>query len=69
MLPADTNTTTVPCPKCRADMSLVVVTPHPIASSMDRHTYLCKSCNQTKTYVLPNGKPHADAERTREIPW
>jgi hypothetical protein len=34
-------------------MVLAVVIPHPIASQLAKHTYLCASCNQTKTYILP----------------
>jgi hypothetical protein len=45
--------THAPCPKCGTIMSLVVVTPHPIAANMLRRTYLCTTCNQTKTYVRP----------------
>jgi len=45
-----------PCPKCGEIMSLVVVTPHPIAAHMLRRTYLCTRCNQTKTYVRPVGQ-------------
>jgi hypothetical protein len=48
-----TNEAIAPCPKCRADMVLAVVTPHPIATQLARYTYLCANCNQTKTYVLP----------------
>ena len=40
------------CPRCRTLMSLVAVTRHPIATHMQRHTYICVQCNQTKTYVL-----------------
>ena len=69
MLQAETGVTSAPRPKCRADMVLVVVTPHPIAPGMDRHTYLCKPCNQTKTYMLPNGSPLAAGDRPRDIPW
>jgi hypothetical protein len=54
--------TAAPCPKCRADMVLAVVTPHPISSQLARHTYLCANCNQTKTYVLPMSDDE-DAER------
>jgi C4-type Zn-finger protein len=70
MLQAEIGATTAPCPKCRADMVLVVVTPHPIAPEMERHTYLCRPCNQTKTYVLPgsNRNPASD-KRPRDIPW
>lgn len=45
--------TTAPCPKCGAGMTLAAVTPHPVATQLARHTYLCATCNQTKTYVLP----------------
>lgn len=34
-------------------MVLAVITPHPVASQLARHTYLCATCNQTKTYILP----------------
>jgi hypothetical protein len=42
-----------PCPKCGTMMQLAAVTPHPIAVQMERHTFLCTKCNQTKTYMLP----------------
>jgi hypothetical protein len=71
MLRSEPMSETVPCPKCRGDMSLVVITPHPIAADMDRHTYLCRPCNQTKTYVLPGvrGAVAPDKAKVREIPW
>jgi hypothetical protein len=53
MLRAATSETTAPCPKCRKDMVLAVVIPHPVAQQLARHTYLCANCNQTKTYILP----------------
>jgi len=34
-------------------MVLAAITPHPIAAQMERLTFLCATCNQTKTYVLP----------------
>jgi hypothetical protein len=34
-------------------MILAAVTPHPVAPRMQRHTFLCTTCNQTKTYILP----------------
>jgi hypothetical protein len=40
------------CPKCRAEMVDVVVTPHPIVPRMKRHTFVCYPCNQTRTYML-----------------
>jgi len=41
---------------------------------MERHTYLCRTCNQTKTYILPRSNsegPHSGSDRAkpREIPW
>jgi len=44
---------TAPCPKCGTTMVLAAITPHPIATQMERHTFLCATCNQTKTYMLP----------------
>jgi hypothetical protein len=43
-----------PCPKCRSDMISVVVTPHPLMPQMTRHTFVCYTCNQTRTYMLPS---------------
>jgi hypothetical protein len=34
-------------------MVLAAVTPHPISTKMERYTFLCTKCNQTKTYMLP----------------
>jgi len=53
MLQAATTEATAPCPACHSDMVLAVVTPHPVAPQLGRHTYLCAKCNQTKTYILP----------------
>ena len=50
---SDMTDTTVPCPKCATTMVLAAITPHPIATQMERHTFLCAKCNQTKTYMLP----------------
>jgi predicted RNA-binding Zn-ribbon protein involved in translation (DUF1610 family) len=47
------DATSAPCPKCGTGMLLAAVTPHPIATQMQRHTFLCTTCNQTKTYMLP----------------
>jgi hypothetical protein len=41
------------CPKCRAGMTHVAVTPHPIVPGMQRNTFVCYACNQTRTYMLP----------------
>jgi hypothetical protein len=60
MLQAATSETAAPCPTCRADMMLAVVIPHPVTPQLAKHTYLCSSCNQTKTYILPVGPPADD---------
>jgi hypothetical protein len=62
VLQAETNATTAPCPKCRSDMVLAVVIPHPIALQLAKHTYLCANCNQTKTYILPIAPSAASEE-------
>jgi hypothetical protein len=41
------------CPRCRAVMAHVAVTPHPIVRGMQRNTFVCYGCNQTRTYMLP----------------
>ena len=51
----ETATTTAPCPKCATTMVLAAITPHPIVPQMKRHTFLCATCNQTKTYMLKVG--------------
>ena len=47
--------TTAPCPKCSTIMVLAAVTPHPIVPQMKRHTFLCATLIQTKTYMLRAG--------------
>jgi hypothetical protein len=42
-----------PCPKCRIGMVHVAVTPHPVVTHMQRTTFVCYTCNQTRTYMLP----------------
>jgi hypothetical protein len=54
-----------PCPKCRAGMTPVAVTPHPMVPGMQRNTFVCYGCNQTRTYMLPTAAamlPTAAAE-------
>src|SRR5205807_1172248 len=58
---------TAPCPKCRADMVLAAITPHPVAHQLARHTYLCAACNQTKTYILPLASPAAGWQRPQTV--
>jgi hypothetical protein len=41
------------CPKCRAGMAHVSATPHPIVPGMQRNTFVCYGCNETRIYVLP----------------
>src|SRR2546429_607958 len=53
MLQSATVETTAPCPKCRSDMVLAVITRHPVAPQLGKHTYLCVRCNQTRAYILP----------------
>jgi hypothetical protein len=42
-----------PCPTCASAMTHVAITPHPVMPRMQRHTFVCYSCNQTRTYMLP----------------
>jgi hypothetical protein len=49
---SDAVATSAPCPKCATIMILAAITPHPIVAHMERHTFLCAKCNQTKTYML-----------------
>jgi predicted RNA-binding Zn-ribbon protein involved in translation (DUF1610 family) len=53
MATPDSSATTAPCPNCGTTMVLAAITPHPLAIHMERHTFLCAKCNQTKTYMLP----------------
>ena len=64
MLPSAAAETAAPCPKCNADMALAVVIPHPVASQLGKHTYLCTRCNQTKTYILPTLPAGAEVDHT-----
>ena len=73
MLQAATSEATAPCPKCRSGMILAVIVPHPVATQLARHTYLCAKCNQTKTYILPvdqpaDGEANGDADSPSVVP-
>ena len=48
-----TTTQSARCPKCRSDMTHVTNLPHPLAPNMMKSMYVCRACNQTRTYVLP----------------
>ena len=41
------------CPKFRSDMAHVTDLPHPIAVTMVKSMFVCRACNQTRTYILP----------------
>ena len=43
---------TAPCPKCRTEMICVTTMPHPRAPEMQRTTFACYGCNQTRSYSL-----------------
>jgi hypothetical protein len=64
MLLSATAETTAPCPKCRTDMVLAVIVPHPVAPQLGKHTYLCARCNQTKTYILPTDSAQAEVDHS-----
>jgi transposase-like protein len=46
---AERHTNNAPCPKCQAGMIFVIAIPH---RGMHRTTFVCHSCNQTKSYML-----------------
>jgi hypothetical protein len=50
------------CPKCRTGMVHVAVTLHPIVPGMQRNTFVCYGCNQTRTYMLPVAPAEAVAK-------
>jgi hypothetical protein len=50
-----------PCPKCRNDMIYVTAMPHKTAPQMQQTTFVCYSCNQTKTYMLSTAMAEAYA--------
>jgi hypothetical protein len=41
-----------PCPKCQSEMIYVTTLPHPKAPRMQRTTFVCRICNQTRSYSL-----------------
>ncbi|HZP77379.1 MAG TPA: hypothetical protein VFB45_14645 [Pseudolabrys sp.] len=53
MTSARSTSISTPCPKCKATMVHVAVTAHPLMPEMQRNTFVCYSCNQTRTYMLP----------------
>ena len=53
------SSTSAACPKCRIPMTHVAVTPHPVVTNMQRNTFVCYACNQTRTYMLPGTSPES----------
>jgi hypothetical protein len=44
--------TKMACPLCGENMRLVLVTPHPDDKPLNRHTFGCTCCSETRTYVF-----------------
>jgi hypothetical protein len=42
-----------PCPRCGDGMIHVTAIPHQRNPMMLRHTFICRTCNQTRSYMLP----------------
>lgn len=57
---------TVTCPKCRRLMSPVSATPHRVSPGMQRNTYVCYACNETRTYMVPVPAPAPEAQTKPE---
>jgi hypothetical protein len=51
------ETQSAPCPKCRSIMVHVTNLPHPLAPKMMKSMFVCRACNQTRTYILPSCLP------------
>jgi hypothetical protein len=60
MNPPHAPTAATPCPKCATAMTHVAMTRHPLMPNMRRNTFVCYSCNQTRSYMLPAA--HSDKE-------
>ena len=41
------------CPKCGTELILAASVPHTINARMERRTFVCVKCNQTRTYIVP----------------
>jgi C4-type Zn-finger protein len=52
---------TASCPKCHHEMTYVTSVPHPKAPQMQRTTFVCYRCNQTRSYILSAAMAHAYA--------
>lgn len=57
----------VVCPKCRRLMTALPATPHRVIAGMQRNTYTCYACNETRTYMVPIPAPEpADVSEPAE---
>ncbi len=54
-----------PCAKCHSEMIYVTALPHPKAPQMQRTTFVCQVCNQTRSYTLSTEMAAAYAEIRR----
>jgi ribosomal protein S27AE len=53
MLQLGTTDHATPCPSCGTGMLLAAVVPCATNDRMERHTFVCGRCNQTRTYIVP----------------
>ena len=52
-----------PCYKCKTEMIYVTSLPHPRApQAMERTTFVCYACNQTRSYSLSRAMAEAYAD-------
>lgn len=56
------------CPKCRIEMIFVTTLPHPKAPAMQRTTFVCYGCNQTRSYSLTREMAQAYEQAARPAP-
>ncbi len=41
-----------PCPNCHTEMIYITHLPHRLAPQMQQTTFVCYTCNQTRSYAL-----------------
>jgi hypothetical protein len=66
---APDETTKALCHKCHGEMIYVTSLPHPRSPQMQRTTFVCYACNQTRSYTLSAAMAAAYAQacaRARE---
>jgi len=44
---------TTTCHRCRDEMRIFGIEPHPTVESADLHTYVCDRCDALKTKIVP----------------